>query len=141
MVHDYAMCASTSALHAAGEPFKTCTSCRAIWPTRDDFLTDPLISLVGYQPHFEELTAGLMLFTHTACGTTLALEVAAFQTLKTSPVFTRRLTNTAACPGLCLHASALRPCPLACECAWVRDVLARIQAWPKRQPGGAVAAP
>jgi len=132
------MCVSaTRSGVAVDAPFKACSACSAIWRTRDEFLTDPAVILVGYQPHFEELTAGLMLFTHAACGTTLALEVADFQRLNTSPVFTQRLTGTADCPGLCLHASALHPCPLACECAWVRDVLARIQAWPKRRPGGA----
>ena len=62
-------------------PFKVCPACRHIWPTREKLLSDPAVALVGYQPHFEELVAGLMLFNHRACHTTLAIEVAGLRDL------------------------------------------------------------
>ena len=136
------MCETDSSIQAdAGVPFKRCTACAAVWLDRDAFLSDPDVRLLGYQPHFEALTAGLILFNHLACGTTLGLEVAVFESLHTGTVFSRRLDGTAACPGYCQHASNFRPCPLQCECAWVRQVLARIRTWPKRDRSGSPSTP
>lgn len=35
------------------------------------------------------------------------------------------------CPGYCLHADELAPCPASCECAFVRDVLQLVREHPK----------
>ena len=56
--------AENKADDAQQAPFKVCTSCKHVWPERDDFLSDANVELVGYQPHFEELVAGLLLFNH-----------------------------------------------------------------------------
>jgi hypothetical protein len=116
--------------HAA-DRFLQCTCCRAVWRTRDDFLADPEVKLVGYQVHFEELTAGLFLFNHS-CGTTLALEVEDFCGLYHGPVFRARATGGPNCKGYCQRRDELRVCPTECECAFVREILQMVRDWPKR---------
>jgi hypothetical protein len=114
-------------------PFKVCTSCKHVWPERDDFLSDANVELVGYQPHFEELVAGLLLFNHLKCGSTLALTVEEVQDLYSGEIFSQRLTGMPGCLGLCQHQHGdLHPCPNKCECAWVRRILAIVHEWPKR---------
>lgn len=114
-------------------PFKICPTCAQPWATREDFLGDAGVTIVGYQVHWEELELGLMYFNHT-CGTTMAIQVSEFTDLYDGPVFTGRATGTDACPGHCLHRGNLRPCPARCECAYIRAVIQAIKAWPKRMP-------
>ena len=101
---------------APAEPFKRCSSCRTVWLTRDEFLSDPDLELVGYQVHFEDLQAGFLLFNH-ACRTTIAVEVVKFQGLYDGPVFVQRATGGGSCAGFCFHQDELRACPAQCECA------------------------
>lgn len=112
-------------------PFKTCPSCSTIWALREGFLNDPEIELIGYQVNFELLALGLFLFNHHSCKTTLAVRAAEFGDLRTGPVYAERKTNQTECPGYCLRAPELAPCPAACECAWVRRLLQVIREWPK----------
>jgi len=103
-------------------PFKTCTICRTVWPSRNDFLDDPDIFIVGYQPHFKALTEGLFLFNHT-CRGTLSIRAGEFEDLYSGPVFQTRLTGTEKCPGHCIHSKDLAPCPAECECSFVREII------------------
>ena len=110
--------------------FKVCSSCKNPWSTREDFLADPGLTLIGYQAHFEELKTGLLYFNHT-CGTTIVLDAGVFSDLYKGPVFEERLTGSEQCPGYCLQQSNLQPCPAQCECAFVREVMQIIKNWPK----------
>jgi len=112
-------------------PFKTCSHCGRPWSGRNPFLADPAVELVGYQSFLEELELGLFLFNHSDCGTTLAIPAGEFADLHDGPVFSERLTGTDACAGLCQQRRSLEPCPNRCECAWVREVLQVVRAWPK----------
>ncbi len=49
--------------------------------------------MVGYQVDFDELKAGLFLFTHS-CGTTLSVCAGDFQDLYNGPIFVERLNGT-----------------------------------------------
>jgi hypothetical protein len=111
--------------------FKRCSACGTAWSDRNEFLSDPDIFLIGYQVNFKQLTAGLFLFNHT-CKGTLAVYAVAFTDLYDGPIFTRRLSNGPKCSGHCFHESDLRPCPNQCECAFVREIIQKINAWPKR---------
>jgi len=113
-----------------GVVFKQCPVCRVSWTSRDDFLADPEIGLVGYQVNFRDLVAGIFLFNHH-CGDTLAIPVSAFRDLHGGQVFTERATGTTECPGHCLRTDDLEPCPARCECAFVREILQVIKNWPK----------
>ena len=95
------------------------------------FLRDARLTLVGYQVHFEKLQEGLFLFNHDVCHSTLGIEAGAFHSLRKGPIFHRRATGSAECPGHCLHRDNLQPCPAKCECAYVRQVMQRIRHWPK----------
>ena len=112
--------------------FKICSRCGFVWTGRISFLSDPTLHLVGYQVHFEELSAGLFLFNHS-CGTTLSVQAKEFQDLYSGPMFAERLTGTEECQGSCLHEDDLRPCPAKCECTYVREVLQVISSWPKSE--------
>jgi hypothetical protein len=111
--------------------FKRCPACGFKWADRDDFLGDPDLKLVGYQVNFRELKAGLFLFNHV-CKGTLAIYAAEFDDLYDGPLFTQRCTDGPKCPNYCVHENELAPCPNACECAFVREILQKLKAWPKR---------
>jgi len=111
--------------------FKTCPHCSKTWSSRDEFLSDDDIGLVGYQVDFEELALGLFLFNHSACQTTLAIRADLLKDLYLGPVFKDRRTGQKDCPGYCLKRTQLSACPAECECAWVRRLLQVIRRWPK----------
>lgn len=113
--------------------FRTC-SCGCQWSTREDFLNDPKISLVGYQVNYEHLREGFFLFNHLSngCLTTLSIPAADFLGLYAGEIFTNRLDGTHECSGHCLHQSDLAPCPSRCECAFVREVVDMVTHWPKQ---------
>jgi len=113
--------------------FKTCSQCGFVWRGRTSFLSDPTLNLIGYQVHFEELSAGLFLFNHN-CGTTLSVQAKEFRDFYGGAIFTERLMGTEQCQGSCLRQDDLRPCPEKCECAYVREVLQVISHWPKSEP-------
>ena len=102
--------------------FKVCTFCGAPWATREEFIKDPELELVGYQSNFNNLEAGLFLFNHS-CGTTIAIPVEKFTDLYNGPIFSEAKTGSDECLGLCKQRRNLQACPVKCECAWVREVL------------------
>jgi len=110
--------------------FKTCTICNLFWRTRDDFLDDPGIFIVGYQVHFNTLTEGLFLFNHS-CRGTLSIRAEEFRDLYKGPVWQDRRTGTEECPEHCLHNRDLDPCPVKCECAFVREIVQIVKNWQK----------
>ncbi len=106
----------------AKNSFKICTKCGFEWKTRDDFLKDDNISIIGYQVNFEVLTAGIFLFNHS-CEGTLSLAVSEFEDLYDGPVYQERVTGSDECPEHCLREDELGPCPNKCECVFVREII------------------
>lgn len=115
--------------------FKECTMCHKSWRNREAFLSDPEIRVVGYQPNFLHLAAGLFLFNHirTGCGTTVALPAGQFTDLYRGPIFEVPREAVKKCPEFCMEDSSLEPCPERCECAYVREVLQIARHWPKQK--------
>jgi hypothetical protein len=113
--------------------FKQCTGCGKKWRTRDEFLRDPEVRLVGYQANFTDLEKGFFMFNHlrTSCQTTLGLSVGAFSDLYDGPIFETHTGRSPDCPEYCLHEDNLDPCPKVCECLYVRAVMQKIL----RRPG------
>ena len=111
--------------------FKKCTCCEFPWFTRDEFLNDSDIDLVGYQANFGQLELGFFLFNHLTCESTIALSAGNFKDLYAGPVFAQRLTGSDPCPGYCKHLGVLEPCDEQCECAYVRETMQIIRNWPK----------
>jgi len=107
--------------------FKNCTKCRHVWESREAFICDTGVELIGYQVHFNDLTLGFFLFEHS-CGTSLALRALEFRDLYTGPIFAERKTNSPDCPGYCLHKDNLETCTNQCECAYVRNIMQILKA-------------
>lgn len=120
-----------TAADIASPAFKTCPFCRSAWTTRGALLGDGAVGLVGYQVNFLSLEKGLVLFNHAPCGTTFSVRVEAFRDLYAGAIVRARRTGEKECPGYCLHTGHLGPCPAACECAFVREILQVIRQWPK----------
>jgi len=114
-----------------GDSVKQCTCCGCVWRTRAAFLSDPQLEIVGYQAEFDDLLLGLLLFNHLACGSTIAVPAGLFRDLYDGPVYAQRAMETADCPGYCLRQSELLPCPVQCECVYVREILQIVRRWPK----------
>jgi len=110
--------------------FKTCSFCENSWDSREKFLSDPNVRLVGYQAHFEELTAGMFLFNHS-CGDTLAFLVEDFRDLYQGPVFEGSKKDTDSCSQYCVQEDNFQPCPIECECSFVREIMQIIHSWKK----------
>ncbi|MEI6167022.1 MAG: hypothetical protein WCS52_07490 [bacterium] len=115
--------------------FKKCTGCGHHWGSREAFLSDPAIKLIGYQVNFVELETGYFLFNHLdpACLTTLALPVAQFRNMYQGEVYDIRMTGSVKCPGHCLHDKNMTACPAKCECSFVREVMQVVLRWPKNE--------
>lgn len=115
--------------------FKQCSTCHEVWETREDFLGEPTLRLVGYQVNFGELKAGFFMFNHDTdeCGTSLAIEAGEFTDMHKGPIFEDiRRESAESCPGYCDDSHRLDPCYQKCECSYVRDVLEQVRDWPKR---------
>jgi len=107
-------------------PFKVCPNCEAVWQTMDDFLADPEMEQAGYQVNFVDLKGGLFYFTHhrDGCGTTLAIPVGKFTSLSARTLLAARGEQPGGkCPGSCVRKGDMDPCPVECECVWVREVM------------------
>ncbi len=102
--------------------FMVCSNCGFSWGSREDFLADKDVIIIGYQVNFEELKAGFFLFNHI-CGTTFTLDVQSFEDLYNGEIFKVKETGSDQCPGHCLHKSNLDLCPVKCECAFVREII------------------
>jgi len=113
--------------------FKQCTCCDFSWISREEFLQDPHLELIGYQVNFENLKLGYFLFNHLTCESTIAVPAGRFEDLYNGPVFSERLTGYETCPGYCLHQDILQPCNALCECAYVREIVQIIRFWPKKE--------
>ena len=105
-----------------GAAFKTCRVCEKTWDSREEFIADVEVSTIGYQENVVNLEKGLFLFNHS-CDGTLSIPVQAFSDLYMGPIVTQRKAGTEVCPGHCLHGTDLRPCPVECECNFVRVIL------------------
>jgi hypothetical protein len=111
--------------------FKVCPGCTRAWNSREDFLGDPELELIGYQVDVGSPVGGLFLFNH-ACKDTMAIPASFFLDLVAKPMQRPSLFGTAECVGHCLHRGDLDPCRSVCECAYVRDVLQVVRHWQKR---------
>jgi len=115
-------------------PVKTCPTCKTIWNTLDEFLSDPELKLAGYQVHPDDLEGGIFFFTHhhEGCFTTLAIPITALLSLNDRPLLAKRDEQLCIGSEFCVHQGDLSPRrPVKCECAWVRDILQTIRTWPK----------
>jgi hypothetical protein len=112
--------------------FKRCSGCNLSWASREDFLADSSLELVGYQVHFRDLEQGLFLFNHFSCKSTISVKSGNFANLYKGPIYSTNKLGTESCPDHCLAKDNLQSCPEQCECTYVRDVMQIIKAWDKK---------
>ena len=99
-------------------PFRTCGMCHKQWPTRQDFLADPGLRLLGLQavPHHPD--GNLLVFEHD-CGTTVS--VLAWRLRDLAPAGAPGeaslplLYGTEGCNGFCNRLEELSACDRACS--------------------------
>ena len=116
--------------------FKSCPSCNESWKSREDFLADSNLELVGYQVHFKTLEQGLFLFNHISCKSTISVKSGTFANLYQGPIYSNNLMGTEGCPEHCLFKTNLEACPAQCECTYVRDIMQIIKTWDKNGKHG-----
>lgn len=102
--------------------FKQCPACKKVWEDREELLADSEAHIIGYQAHFADLTLGLFLFNHS-CNGTFAIPAEEFLDMYKGPAFEKKFLDTEQCPGYCRHQKSLEPCPLQCECAYIREII------------------
>lgn len=109
--------------------FRKCPSCATTWNTREDFLSDALIELNGYQASLKSIEKGLFLFTHLAvnCFSTMGVPVTEFDDLYIGTRYTEDKSLSAECPRYCDDEKRLERCDVKCECAYVREILHAIK--------------
>lgn len=105
--------------------FKQCAMCRQEWISRENFLRDPDITLIGYQADFKNPDNGLYLFNHVkqGCATTLSFHVHEFADLFTGEYFTEDKFQTHSCPGYCLDVNNTEACSAECRNSYPRRLM------------------
>lgn len=105
--------------------FKVCPCCQDSWATQEQFISDKLLELKGYQADFEKLEYGLFYFVHnkSCCYTSMVVKVRDFMNLYPGPFYTSRKTGGEECPGYCREKEQLKRCDAVCECAFVREII------------------
>ena len=66
--------------------FKKCSACDKTWKTREEFLQDAEIDLVGYQSTFTMSKPGLFLFNHV-CESTIAIFADVFEDMSDEEIY------------------------------------------------------
>jgi hypothetical protein len=74
------------------EPFKQCSLCGTVWPEFRDFVTDPTVRVVGYQPNSIDPELSLILVSHNTpdCHTTLGVRLSVLRGLWDGPQWAER---------------------------------------------------
>ena len=121
--------------------FKRCSYCNKIWDSRNVFLSDSEIKLVGYQPHYKNMEEGLFLFNHLVCNSTLSIISQKFRDLYTGPLYSSNKLNDDQlnyddCPDFCLFKNKMKGCLQQCERAFVSEVIQVLTMWGKEKKLG-----
>lgn len=105
--------------------FKQCRVCKTQWSTRDDFLRDPNVVIIGYQAVIHYPERGLYLFNHLlpSCNTSLAIKVDKFTDLYKGKIHPQLAYQTEECPGTCLALNDFSTCNAPCRNAYILEII------------------
>lgn len=103
-------------------------ACDHSWKTRDEFLQDKKVKIVGYQPDLVNHKYNHFLFFHRAkdCGQFFGIRASAFSDLRGGKCPKELFIGQEDCPGYCTDTLDLRVCSVACRNATDREVAARL---------------
>jgi len=93
------------------------------WKSRDHFIKDPDIEIIGYQSDFRNLIEGYFVFNHQTCNNSLSLKAGKFKDLYNGEIFSENKNGTEECKKICLKQDNLESCPVKCECSYVREII------------------
>ncbi len=113
------------------ETFKTCSFCHVKWETRDAFLGDSQLRLIGYQQHYEEQRLGFFLFIHSLCQTTLSFDPKHLMDLNPMQVFRAEYHDSHHAPFYCLRTKKTG-CWTPCECAAIYEYQSLIKSYKQK---------
>ena len=106
--------------------FRTCPKCGFEWRSRDQFINDPNIMIIGYQLNYVEFVAGFFYFNHS-CKDTFTIRANVFENLYNSPVFENWGVGSELFPEHCLRYKESESCPIKCECAFVKKIIQKFR--------------
>lgn len=108
--------------------YRTCR-CGHTWKTREDFLNDRNLKIVGYQPDFVNHRYNHFLFNHLekGCGQFFGVRASDFSDLREKGCTAELRTGQKDCPGYCMNSTDLRVCSVACCNASDRKLAAKIR--------------
>jgi len=102
--------------------FRTCSKCGFEWKSRQQFVDDTEIVIIGYQTNYVDLVPGFFYFNHS-CKGTLTIRANAFEDLYGGPIFEKNRKESELYPSYCLRRKGSRHCPVKCECAYVEKII------------------
>jgi len=109
------------------EPFKICPKCSHQWHTREDFLSDPGLVIIGFMANLDEFGKGSYLFNHilprNKCNGTLGVYVEDFMDLYEGPLYEDLHYGTEECFGHCARVDDLQRCKVKCRNAVAREIV------------------
>jgi len=112
------------------KPFKVCPKCDHEWQTRNDFLQDASLFLIGLQAGYGESDRGFYLFNHLIekdkCNTTIAVDVETFISLYNGPMYEDVHAGNETCSGHCAKVDDLTRCSIPCRNAIAREVMLKV---------------
>lgn len=102
-------------------PFRTCSKCGFKWKSRQQFVDDNEIAIIGYQGNFIDMAAGLFYFNHS-CKGTFTIRANVFEDLYDGSIFEKSIGGSGSHSDFCLRHKDSRACPVKCECAYVEEI-------------------
>ena len=113
--------------------FKRCSTCDREWSTRDEFLHDPEVVLVGYQSTFTVTEPGLFLFNHS-CDSTIAIDADAFADMYGEEIRQSCEAHLDNHPEYCCKGMTGEDEPKACICKFSRTIVDTLRTMMDAEP-------
>jgi hypothetical protein len=112
------------------EMFKLCNKCKTQWKSRDDFLNDSNIGMIGLMANNDNYKRGAYLFNHRlpndSCNTTIGLFVDNFLDMYSGEICEQLKMGTDECSGHCVDINELENCSAHCRNAIARKIMQEI---------------
>jgi hypothetical protein len=103
--------------------------CGKTWKTRDAFLRDKAVKIIGYQPDFINHKYNHFLFQHKikGCGVFFAVRASDFSDLREKACPNELCFGHDECPQYCTDTFDLRVCSVTCRNASDRSIASKIR--------------